>query len=583
MGAAAGKGSRVEPLEPPRSFDVLDREDGLAAAARAPPPSNGCADGADTSADGVLSHTRSIVKLFVVECARSYHIPWQMEDQLECSGTGFLLRAGGGAMRVLTNAHVVAFAVSVRACRFGESRKFVARVVAISHESDLALLEVADAGFWAARGGDGAARGGGDDAVALDERTPRITDETYVLGFPSGGENISVTKGVVSRIDMQRYSGHKSCPKLLVIQIDAAINPGNSGGPVFNRGGLVVGVAFCKDADGESDNIGYIIPTTVVQCFLDEVAAHGTFRGVCGLGFVFQTMENDVLRRAMRLPDDRAGVLVTRVGPLAPFAASLRPRDVLLAIDGRAIAADATVALARGREGDRVPFEHLVTSRPPGAAVALTLWRDGAACDARAACGAVPRLVPLFDGADAANSYFIVGGLQFAPLSMPLFESMEASETSAIMVEIERMAFFSDKRTPRQQVLVLQRVLIDDELTFGYHHLAPAIVASLNGEPLEDLGALVRAVDAFGGEFLDFVFTNHASIILDAAACRRREHEILQRNAIPARLSADMQPYAARDGVLAAAGRACGCSRRPDASDPAEVAAPTFTDEPAVS
>ena len=93
----------------------------------------------------------------------------------------------------------------------------------------------------------------------------------------------------------------------------------------------------------------------------------------------------------------------------------------------------------------------------------------------------------------------------------------------------------------------------------------------------------MRAVDAFGGEFLDFVFTNHASIILDAAACRRREHEILQRNAIPARLSADMQPYAARDGVLAAAGRACGCSRRPDASDPAEVAAPTFTDEPAVS
>ena len=80
MGAAAGKGSRVEPLEPPRSFDVLDREDGLAAAARAPPPSNGCADGADTSADGVLSHTRSIVKLFVVECAQSYHIPCIIAD-----------------------------------------------------------------------------------------------------------------------------------------------------------------------------------------------------------------------------------------------------------------------------------------------------------------------------------------------------------------------------------------------------------------------------------------------------------------------------------------------------------------------
>jgi S1-C subfamily serine protease len=82
-------------------------------------------------------HLRSIVKIFVIECARCYHIPWQMEEQMECSGTGFAI----SGRRILTNAHVVAFATSIHLCRFGDARKFAARMRAVSHECDLALLE----------------------------------------------------------------------------------------------------------------------------------------------------------------------------------------------------------------------------------------------------------------------------------------------------------------------------------------------------------------------------------------------------------------------------------------------------------
>jgi S1-C subfamily serine protease len=46
-----------------------------------------------------------------------------------------------------------------------------------------------------------------------------------VIGYPIGGDNLSVTQGVVSRIDMQEYA-HGST-ELLAVQIDAAINPGN--------------------------------------------------------------------------------------------------------------------------------------------------------------------------------------------------------------------------------------------------------------------------------------------------------------------------------------------------------------------
>jgi S1-C subfamily serine protease len=43
-----------------------------------------------------------------------------------------------------------------------------------------------------------------------------------VVGFPTGGDNISITKGVVSRIDVVNYE--HSGAKLMAIQIDAAIN-----------------------------------------------------------------------------------------------------------------------------------------------------------------------------------------------------------------------------------------------------------------------------------------------------------------------------------------------------------------------
>ena len=47
----------------------------------------------------------------------------------------------------------------------------------------------------------------------------------------AGGDNVSVTKGVVSRVLVWSYS--HSHELLLSIQVDAAINPGNSGGPVL--------------------------------------------------------------------------------------------------------------------------------------------------------------------------------------------------------------------------------------------------------------------------------------------------------------------------------------------------------------
>src|SRR6185436_73003 len=78
--------------------------------------------------------------------------------------------------------------------------------------------------------------------LTLGNEVPKLDTTVKVIGFPIGGERISVTRGVVSRVDYQEYT-HSGVDQHLAIQIDAAINPGNSGGPVPQESN-VVGVAF---------------------------------------------------------------------------------------------------------------------------------------------------------------------------------------------------------------------------------------------------------------------------------------------------------------------------------------------------
>jgi hypothetical protein len=110
-----------------------------------------------------------------------------------------------------------------------------------------------------------------------------------------GGDNISVTGGVVSRVEPTQYV--HGAAHLMAIQIDAAINPGNSGGPALMED-KVVGVAFQNLAGAE--NIGYIIPVPVINHFLSDVEETGHYVGFCSLGVTCQPTENVQLRDHLR-------------------------------------------------------------------------------------------------------------------------------------------------------------------------------------------------------------------------------------------------------------------------------------------
>jgi len=145
----------------------------------------------------------------------------------------------------------------VKLQRRGCDTKFLAKVLSVGWECDAAVLTVEEDEFWE-----------GMQAVRLCEKIPHLEDDVLCVGFPVGGDTISVTSGVISRVEVTTYT--QAAAELLGIQIDAAINSGNSGGPAFDANGECIGVAFQSMSSDEAENIGYVIPTVVIMHFLND-------------------------------------------------------------------------------------------------------------------------------------------------------------------------------------------------------------------------------------------------------------------------------------------------------------------------
>lgn len=108
-----------------------------------------------------------------------------------------------------------------------------------------------------------------------------------------------MTAGVVSRIEDTSYV-HGST-HLLAIQIDAAINSGNSGGPVFNDKGELVGMAFQSFSGSDVENVGWVIPSSVIAHFLEDYERNARYTGFPLLGVTWQGLESRALKRHLRM------------------------------------------------------------------------------------------------------------------------------------------------------------------------------------------------------------------------------------------------------------------------------------------
>ncbi|KAG8638828.1 hypothetical protein MANES_14G068600v8 [Manihot esculenta] len=390
------KYSPEKPQKPPPS--LINGEVGL------PQPVGGVAR--------VVPAMDAVVKVFCVHTEPNFSLPWQRKRQYSSSSSGFVI----GGRRILTNAHSVEHYTQVKLKKRGSDTKYLATVLAIGTECDIALLTVNDDEFWK-----------GVSPVEFGE-LPALQDAVTVVGYPIGGDTISVTSGVVSRIEILSYV-HGST-ELLGLQIDAAINSGNSGGPAFNDKGHCVGIAFQSLKHEDVENIGYVIPTPVITHFIQDYEKKGAYTGFPFLGIEWQKMENPDLRMAMGMKPDQKGVRIRRIDPTAPESEVLKPSDIILSFDGVDIANDGTVPF---RHGERIGFSYLISQKYTGDSAKIKVLRDSNILNFDIKLSTHRRLIPPHVKG-RPPSYYIIAGFVFSTVSVPYLRSEVCKFISTFLV-----------------------------------------------------------------------------------------------------------------------------------------------------
>jgi S1-C subfamily serine protease len=456
------------------------------------------AGGAPPAAAAGEDPSRSVVKLYVTTVGRSLVAPWRPGWNFGVTGSGAVIEGG----RILTAAHVVDDQTFVQVRRNGTARKFQARVTFVSHVADLALLEVDDPAFRA-----------GVAPLALGE-LPAVRDEVEAHGFPNGGETLSITEGVVARVEHWTYVHSRE--SLLAIQMDAAIAPGSSGGPLL-REGRIVGVAMQGFKDS---SIGAAVPVPVVRQFLDDVS-DGRLDGIPQLGLAWQKLENPALKASLHVPVEATGVLLTRVEAV-PAAGVLRAGDVLLRLGELDVADDGTVEL---RAGERTDLAQVTDLLPVGSRVAVRYLRDGERREGELRLSRARgegRLVPRIFERNA--DYYLYGGLAFVTLSRNLLDFAKEWAPAGIAALADR------ESGPLGEEVVLLVDVLSAEVNAGYEGERWEVVRRVDGHEVRSMADLVRLAErADGGPFVVFGLASGSRVTVDRARAAATAGEVLAR------------------------------------------------------
>lgn len=448
---------------------------------------------------------RSIVKIFTVSKNPNYLEPWNSTTS-QSSGSGSII-AGN---HILTNAHVVANQTFLEVKKYGDTKRYQAKVLKVSHETDLALLEVEEQKFF-------------EGTKPLDFGTlPNIQDRVTVYGYPMGGNTISVSRGIVSRIEHNQYA--HSGENFLAIQIDAAINPGNSGGPAISDG-KIVGVVMQQLL--LSQNIGYMVPIGIVEHFLKDIG-DGTYDGFPKLGIYIKNLENETLRSYHHLDDNRSGVLLIEILYGSPFEGVLFPEDIITAINGERIENDGTVAF---RENQYTSFKYLVDNLQVDDNVTLDILREGKEMRLHTQMKKTEQQMR-FDKLeyDQMPNYFIYGGYVFTPLTKNLLQSSRLPLLD-IRYHAER---FPTKE--KQEIVLLLKVLASG-LNRGDHDMMMWEIVKVNGQSFKDFKEFYHLVENFQGDILILEDQDGAHIAIDRKEALAVQDTILERYSIKSSVS----------------------------------------------
>ena len=258
------------------------------------------------------------------------------------AGSGVIISQDG---YILTCAHVVNGATSVKVQLNGSDESYDATVVGQDSTSDIAVLKIDATGLTPAVIGDSDALAVGEVAVAV--------------GNPLGTLSNTVTDGIVSALNRQVTVQNND---MTLIQTDASISPGNSGGGLFNANGELIGIVNAKSSYSEAEGIGFAIPINTAMEIGRQLIENGSVaRPALGV----KIMDVTDAQTAQQLGVSTMGVYVVEVTKgSGADAAGVQAGDRVLAVDDTAVS-------------DSSALKNYLKDKGIGDTVNLQVERDG--------------------------------------------------------------------------------------------------------------------------------------------------------------------------------------------------------------
>jgi S1-C subfamily serine protease len=456
---------------------------------------------------------KSVVQIFTEFVEPNWSAPWLFDVPRRASGTGFLIEGN----RIMTNAHVVAWTSQLVVRKYHDPKPYFAKVEFVAHDIDLAVIKVDDPDFY-------------KGMKPLDfGPLPKVRSQVITYGFPAGGQQISYTRGVVSRIEVQGYV-HIGDRAFLAVQTDAAINPGNSGGPVI-QDDKVVGVAF--EGISGLQSTGYFIPTVIIHHFLDDIK-DGTYDGVPEAGLRLAALQNPAYRLMLKLPpESKQGVRVDQVLDIPATQALIKPDDVIMQVGDYPVDEDGTITY----DGNTVGVSAAVDLAQSGDIVPLKVWRDGQMIDVK-----LPVKVYSDDDTqgnqyDVLPHYYIYGGLVFTSLSLDYLKTFGQDWNDSAGKDLIYELVYRHLEDPKQwrpEPVVLASIL-DHAVNANFATRGQAMIDKINGIRIDKLSDVPKAFAATTGAdaIIEFLPDHHFEVIRKDEA-EKANPEILDTYRVPA-------------------------------------------------
>lgn len=480
----------------------------------------------DEEQSNLKHYETSVVQILNTGISYDYKYPYKSPESAHCAGSGFVIQDPNGKNFILTNAHVVENSTFTEVQLSNDDTRYEATIKKFGHDCDLALLDVNNPKFW-----------NKTKPLKLGKMVQH-KQSIKVVGFPKGGEEISITQGIVSRIEVDEYE--HSGKSLLQVQVDAAINNGNSGGPVFYRN-KVIGVAFQGDPSGES--LGYIIPTPIIEHFLYESFNQSVYQGFPTPDFITQSTSNAALRQELNMKEEHSGLLVTHVPKLSTVFSILKPNDIILSINKYKLSNMGFISLPFDKH---IHFSYLFHQKFYGDSIKIKIIRGGKILSIQVTLKYNPvgnKVILPFER-DKAPCFYIHSGIIFQPVTQNYMveESGEYTESGNYLLSSGQMKAKEERVSSDQQYVIINSILACNK-TSGYQHISDTLITHVNYIKINNIYDLIKIILQSTSPRLVLSTKNKDLIVIEKMSLQEQAILLKKKYGIERRYSKDLSTY----------------------------------------